>query len=221
MQKLDTIISIPPLVLPDTYPSAEAMKSWNQNEASYDPHLWELEYHTRRNLARTSDEYVQERYKSIVRNMRALTSLDRHVIPINTFLSSWYWYRKEHQTRYELNLRGLPPPINPPESPSENTNAGAPLRPKHPNSCDIVFRYTNRKYAEEMFEQGKIRIGAASEVEKKKDDKARYDKELSKDSFTSGGHVHIVMPDGKKSPIIGDLCTTKHKRRRTSASETP
>ena len=59
-----------------------------------------------------------------------------------------------------------------------------------------------------MFEQGKIRIGAASEVEKKKDDKARYDKELSKDSFTSGGHVHIVMPDGKKSPIIGDLCTT-------------
>lgn len=208
MQTLDKIISIPPLALPDSYPSAEAMKSWNQNETSYDPQLWELEYHISRNLARTSDEYVQKRYKSIVRNMRALTSPDRHVIPINTFLSSWYWYRKEHQTRYELNLRGLLPPVNPPKSPAENTNANAPLRPKHPNSCDIVFRYTNREYAEEMLEQGKIRIGAASEVEKTQNDKARYDKELSKDFFASSEHVHVIMPDGKKAPIIGDLCTT-------------
>ncbi len=206
--KSNKIISIPPLTLPDTYPSTEAMESWNQNETSYDPQLWELEYHARRNLARTSDEYVQERYKSIVRNMRALTSPDRNVIPINTFLSSWYWYRKEHQTRYELNLRGLPPPINLPESPTENTNAKAPLRPKSPNSCDIIFRYTDREYAEKMLECGEIRIGAASEVEKKKNDKARYDKELSKDSFTSGERAHIIMPDGKKAPIIGDLCTT-------------
>ena len=208
MQVQDRIISIPPLILPDTYPTQEAMRSCNQNETSYDPQLWELEYHIRRSLTRTSDEYVQERYKSIVRNMRALTSPDRHVIPINTFLSSWYWYRKEHQTRYELNLRGLPPPVSPPERPIENTNAKAPLRPSHPNSCDIIFRYTNREYAEKMLEQGEIRIGAASEVEKRASDKARYDKELSKDSFTPGEHVRIVTPDGKKAPIIGDLCTT-------------
>ena len=46
------------------------------------------------------DDRLVKRYSEIARNMAALVSEDRYVIPIRSFLSAWYWYRKEHQTRY-------------------------------------------------------------------------------------------------------------------------
>jgi hypothetical protein len=125
-----------------------------------------------------------------------------------TFLSSWYWFRKEHQTRYEIQQRGLKLPHKPHITLVNSTNHSALYRPRYPNAGDFLFRYIKRQYAEEMITEGKIRIGAASLVEKFDTDLARFDKELQKSSFLAGKHVHIKTEDGQKLPIIGDLCST-------------
>ena len=194
------------LSLPSALPDLKAMRPGNKND--YDPEFWEFQYQTYRYLERVKNDAVTSRYNGIVKNMSALTSPDRDVIPIDTFLSSWYWFRKEHQTRYELNLRGLKLPEELPTKLKHSTNYNAPFQPRHPNSGDILFRYTNREYAEEMLKEGKIRIGAASEIEKFKDDIARFDKELEKNSYLAGEHVRITTQSGQELPIIGDFRST-------------
>lgn len=194
------------LVLPESLPILEAMKPGNKND--YDPEFWEFQYEICRYLERSTDGYVIARYNGILKNMAALTSPDRDVIPICSFLSSWYWFRKEHQTRYEIQKRDLGLPQKAPAKLEHGTNHNAPYRPRSPNSGDIFFRYTNRQYAEEMLAEGKVRIGAASLVEKLDSDMARFDKELEKSSYLPGKHVHLVTEDGRKQPITSDFCTT-------------
>src|ERR1051326_6733172 len=98
-------IEIESLPLPATLPHPDAMKSWGHNKASYEPEIWEFEYRAHRYLGRVSDDELHVRYDSIARNMQSIVSADRDVIPIITFLSSWYWYRKEHQARFEFHCR--------------------------------------------------------------------------------------------------------------------
>jgi hypothetical protein len=194
------------LALPESLPIPEAMKPGNKND--YDPIFWEFLYEIFRYLECATDNYVIARYNGILKNMAALTSPDRDVIPVCSFLSSWYWFRKEHQTRYEIQQRGLELPQKPPVKLEHSTNYDAPYCPRSPNSGDILFRYTNRQFAEEMLEKGKIRIGAASLVERLDSDMARFDKELEKSSYLPGMHVHVETEDGRKLPIIGDFCRT-------------
>ena len=153
MQKLDS------LTLPDILPHEKAIKSWGQNIHNYEPEFWEFFYDINRYLKNITQEKLNERYKILSRNLHVLTSHERHVIPINSFLSSWYWYQKEHQTRYEFLLRGVPLPNSPPQP---RTPIKKPFSPKWPNSCDIIFRYGELKYMKLIVDEGIIRISPAS-----------------------------------------------------------
>lgn len=132
MQILDS------LKLPDELPTEEALRSWGQNIHDYEPEFWELQYDNYRYLKNINHEQLFERYRNIRRNFLVLTGKIRNVIPINSFLSSWYWYKKEHQTRYEFFLRNLPMQVPPPQP---RDTIPIKYRTKGPNSCNILFRY--------------------------------------------------------------------------------
>jgi hypothetical protein len=163
------------LALPGILPHPRALASGKENVTTYDPELWELEYVTHRYLGRIDETALRVRYDNIVRNMRAIISEDRLVIPIRTFLSSWYWYRKEHQTRLEFALRGLT--LNRDLPVSVRDLSAAPARPRSPNSGDVLFRYGERKWLKELVEFGRLRIKAAREYALMEKDPARQDDE--------------------------------------------
>jgi hypothetical protein len=150
---IERIPTIDRLLLPSVLPHPNALASHKENETTYHPDFWELEYAMLRYLARVDDDTLRRRYCNIVRNMRAIVSEDRHVIPIRSFLSSWYWYRKEHQTRLEFALRSLPLPCAPPVIAPRDPSA-APARPRGPNSGDVLFRYGEGRWLKEMVEFG-------------------------------------------------------------------
>lgn len=155
----DAMQKIPSLELPNNMPTPGALTSWKQNEHDYEPEFWGFQYEIYRYLRNVEDDKLDERYREIHRNLVILARPERHVIPINSFLSSWYWYRKEHQTRYEYFLRKRPLILPPP---FPRGAFSAPIRPKGPNSCDIIFRYGESEYMKRFFEDGEIRISPAS-----------------------------------------------------------
>jgi hypothetical protein len=155
------MLRIPTLEIPDVFPHPNAM-SGRDNRHSYEPEFWEFQYEIYRYLSRISEPDLARRYRFILRNMRALISPDRHVIPIRNFNSSWYWYRKEHQTRLEFFSRGIDTPEELPTGVLNNTPITAPARPRSPSAGDILFRYGERKYMQPIVEQGSVRIAAAS-----------------------------------------------------------
>ena len=199
MQRLDS------LKLPDILPHEKAIKSCGQNIHNYEPEFWEFQYDIYRYLKNISEEKLIERYKNLYRNFQVLTECERHVIPINTFLSSWYWYRKEHQTRYEFLLRGLPLPIS---LPQPRAPIKKPFSPRGPNACDILFRYGHLKYMKLIVGEGKIRISPASKYKDGYTFDPRTDDELNKHRWELGDHIKITTQDGKEIPIIGDLKRT-------------
>lgn len=201
------IPDIPRLALPAILPHPRALASAKENATTYDPDLWELEYVTHRYLSRVEETALRLRYDHIVRNMRAVVSDDRHVIPIQTFLSSWYWYRKEHQTRIEFALRGLSLNRTLPVLAARNLTA-APTRPRSPNAGDVLFRYGERKWLRDLIEFGRLRIKAAREYALMEKDPARQDDELLKHSYSPGEYITITLPDGRQSKILGDLRKT-------------
>lgn len=99
MQKIQS------LELPKQLPTPGALKSWGQTEHDYEPEFWEFQYEMYSYLKNIGNDQLDERYRNIHRNFCILVRPERHVIPVNSFLSSWYWHRKEHQTRYEYFLR--------------------------------------------------------------------------------------------------------------------
>lgn len=193
------------LALPASLPHPDAMESWGSNRHFYEPELWELEYQTYRYLGRVADADLVARYSAIVRNMKALLAADRDVIPIQSFLSSWFWFRKEHQTRLEFLLRGNAVPA---ASDARLLGCGrdtAPLRPQHPNAADVLFRYGERKYLLSMLSHGAIRIGPASRYRNMEGDVARSDEECSKTAFLPGQYTRISTMDGRDIPVKGDV----------------
>jgi hypothetical protein len=201
------MLRVPSLGLPKSLPHVDAIRSFGDNSHSYEPEFWEFQYHIYRYLERAPDTLLIERYKDLLRNMRALISSDRDVIPIQSFLSSWYWFRKEHQTRLEFALRHANLPVTVPLSISFNNEAsGAPMpRPRHPNAGDVLFRYDKRVHIENLAQKGLIRIRPVSDFRKMENDRARQDEECSKKSFLPGAHTRITMKDGRNIPILGDV----------------
>jgi hypothetical protein len=200
------MLHIPSLDLPKTLPNSDAIKSFGDNAHSYEPELWEFEYKVYRYLERVTDESLLERYKGIIRNMKALVSQERNFIPIKDFLSSWYWFRKEHQTRLEFALRGLsiPPELNDGLTFYVGTD-NAPIRPKHPNSADVLFRYDKKTHITNLAQKGEVRLRPASGFKDLEGDKARHDEECSKIAFLPGNHTRITTSAGVEIPIIGDV----------------
>lgn len=196
MQRIDS------LTLPNILPHEKAIKSWGQNIHNYEPEFWEFFYEIHRYLKNINEKKLIERYKDICRNFHVLTNEDRHIIPINSFLSSWYWYLKEHQTRYEFHLRGVPLPNEPPQPMAPISK---PFSPKSPNACDVIFRYGNLKYMKQIVEEGRIRISPASKYKDGAIFNPRTDDELNKHLWDMGGNIKITTQNGKEIPIIGDL----------------
>lgn len=195
-----------PLPLPTKLPSAETIASFKTSAATYDPELWNFEYQVRRFLSRVPQRYLEWRYESIVRNLQRLVNVERDVIPIQSFLSSWYWFRKEYQTRLELALRGqfLPPPAL-----ALYGDRAAPIKPKSPNSGDVLFRYGQTVHLSAL-RGGSVRLGNSRGYEKMEGDEARRDREHQKSAQLSGDHTRITMADGREIPIIGDATRTVH-----------
>ena len=202
------MLQLQTLKLPATLPHPDAIKSFKDNEHGYEPVFWEFQYHVCRYLERATDAYVQERYASILKNMQALISPDRDVIPIQSFLSSWYWFRKEHQTRLEMHYRGIEPAVHTPYNHIFQNNADdAPLRPKHPNAGDILYRYSKRVYLEQIV-QGRLRIAPASKYASVEHAPSRQDDELAKRTYMPGAHTKITTQDGRNIPVIDDVTHT-------------
>ncbi len=196
---------IPSLRLPEQLPHEDAIRSFGDNRHDYEPEFWEFQYQCYRYLERVADKILVKRYKDIIRNMRALVSRDRDVIPIQSYLSSWYWFRKEHQTRLEFSLRNVDPPIRAQtDIIFDNVAFGAPVRPVYPNSGDVLFRYDQRTFIEDIANKGVIRISPASGNVGIENDEARQDDECKKKAFLSGGHTRITTKDGIGIPILGD-----------------
>jgi hypothetical protein len=194
------------LQIPQRLPHPDAIRSFGDNLHSYEPDFWELQYKHYRYLARVSDAALVERYRDILSNMKALISRDRDIIPIQSFLSSWYWFRKEHQTRLEFALRHAALPVIPPVNTTfDNLAFGAPIRPRYPNAGDVLFRYDKREHIVNLVSNGSIRIGPASVFRNLENDKARQDEECSKKAFLPGAHTHIKTRDGQSIPILGDV----------------
>lgn len=194
------------LNLPENLPNSETIRSFKDNLHSYEPEFWEFQYQVYRYLERVTDEFLIERYKNILRNMKALISRDRDVIPIQSFLSSWYWFRKEHQTRFEFALRNVSLPVAAPFGITFNNEAaGAPSRPTHPNAGDVLFRYDKRTYIEKLIHEGQIRIRPAADFRQMEHDRARHDDECAKKYFLPGAHTRITTRDGQNIPILGDV----------------
>ena len=198
------ILNIEILPRPAVLPQPSTMASLNESEVNYDPQLWEMEYVTHRYLGRVDEQTLRARYDAIVRNMHAIVCEERHVIPIRSFLSSWYWYRKEHQTRLEFAIRKWTLHRHLPVI-AERDLSGAPARPRHPNSGDVLFRYGERKWLTELVQFGRLRIRAARDYALMESDPARKDDELVKHSYSPGEYVVLTFPDGRTSRPIGDL----------------
>lgn len=199
-------LKVSPLFLPEKFPCPQAIDSFGDKLVSYEPQYWSLQYQTYRYLERISDPALDVRYTGIIRNMKALVGEERDVIPIQSFLSSWYWHRKEYQTRLELALRGQAPTCPVPMEIRFGDNSGdSPFRPRYPNSGDVLFRYSKRKYCDEALYEGRIRIQPSSIYAKAQNNIARRDDERTKESFLPGGHTKITTQMGRALTILGDV----------------
>jgi hypothetical protein len=196
------------LQLPSHLPADETLKSWGHKELNYSPEFWEFEYLTHRYLENVDEECLIRRYQSIAKNLRRLVSEERHVIPIDSFLSSWYWYRKEHQTRVEFHMRGLPLPSDIPEPSPIGQNGESPPLPSYPNAGDVLFRFGSSKYMKPMVEQGQIRIGPASQYIEGTPNDPRSDDELNKHAYLPGKNTRITTLSGEELSVIGDVRRT-------------
>ena len=200
------MLRVPSLHLPESLPRSESIRSFGDNLHGYEPEFWEFQYEVYRYLERVSNGALIERYKDILRNMKALISRDRDAIPIQSFLSSWYWFRKEHQTRLEFALRDVSLLATLPHGITFNNEVmGAPVRPKHPNAGDVLFRYDKRTHIEKLAHEGQIRIRPASDFQQMEYDRARQDEECSKRSFLCGARTRITTQDGHNIPILGNV----------------
>lgn len=202
------MLLVPSLSLPASLPQPDAMKTLGSNQHAYEPEFWELAYQTYRYLGGVPDSHLVARHKSIIRNMKALLTADRDVIPIQSFLSSWFWFRKEHQTRLEFFLRGIDVPTPPDGASLTSTLSTAPSRPLHPNAADVLFRYGQRDHLSSMLSDGVIRIGPASRYKNMEGDPARFDEECSKAYFLPGRYARVIAADGRNIPILGDVSSS-------------
>lgn len=203
------MLRIPSVELPQEYPHPEAINSFKDNKHSYEPEFWELQYHISRYLEGVSELALMERYQEIIRNMHTLISKERNIIPIQSFLSSWYWFRKEHQTRLEFFLREIEVPCTiPNNSDFQNKDEMKPVRAKYPNAGDVLFRYGEIDHITDAFKKGRFLIRPASQFDALKEDSARNDDETSKYSYMAGNSTKITTQDGVKIPVIGDIKRT-------------
>jgi len=177
--------------------------------SEYNPIFWELSYHAGRYLQDTPLDEINSRYNDILRNIRTLVSEEGAVKPITWIDSSWYWFKKEHQTRLEFEIRSEKLPCEPPwDIHFNNTYHDAPLRPRHFNAGDVLFRYCKFKYLNQLLQDGHLRLRPASDYTSIENDKARQDNEMSKSTLHGSSSVCVSTESGEQIPVIGILTKT-------------
>jgi hypothetical protein len=135
--------------------------------------------------------------------MQTLIYPARHIISIQSFLISWYWFRKEHQTRLEFRLHNLSPETRPPIINVERSPPPAPARSRYPNAGDLLFRYGRAEHMLPLLKKGAIRIAAGTHFNGIEGDTARSDEETSRHSY-----VKILNRDGREIRPTGDISRT-------------
>lgn len=198
------------LQLPSVTPDGTPLDSLKWNTVSeYNPIFWELNYHAGRYLRDTPVDELEKRYNSILRNIRSLVSDEGAAKPITWIDSSWYWFKKEHQTRLEFEIRSKMLPCEPPWNIHFNkTYYDAPLRPSHFNAGDVLFRYCERIYLNQLLKDGRLRLVLASKYASMDNDKARQDDENRKATLHGSSSVRITTESGEEIPVIGVLKKT-------------
>ena len=179
------MLRVPSLILPENLPHPDAIKSFNDSEHGYDPEFWEFDYESYRYLERMSDASLDETYLAISKNMDFLIAFEKNVIPIQAFHSSWYWFKKEHQTRLEFRIRGRNTPTSPPQTDLASRELESYEGKSYLPFGETIFRYTTKEHAMNLLEKGNLRIQAASEMKKLETDKVRYDDEKQKKCYYS------------------------------------
>jgi hypothetical protein len=121
-------------------------------------------------------------------------------------MGSWYWYRKEHQTRYEFAMRKLCLPCGSPSAIVESHRIRAPALPRYPNAGDVLFRYGDLDWTPQALLEGTFRITAAHYyLELERTDDARRDDELNKHSFLPRRYSRITTRHGQEIRLTGDI----------------
>lgn len=197
------------LSIPCRIPHPKAIESFGDNHNAYKPEFWEVNYQAYRYLRNLTNQSLCERYVAIHRNLKALSTSDREIIPVQSFLSSWYWYKKEHQTRLEFALRNLVLPVIPKSVLSSKPVITPDYRPQSPNRADVLYRYGDASHLELMLYEGSIRLSPAGSYLNPNLGPVRSDDELNKHSYSPGEYIKIIKLDGSESPVIGDLKRTK------------
>ena len=199
------MLFVDPIGIPAVLPAADVIASMKDNRHSYEPEVWEFQYQSFRYLEDVSDQELTSRYRGLLRNLSALATADRNVIPIQSFLSAWYWLRKEHQTRLEFYLRKIATPERPLSGLGTTNPRSAPIRPAYPNAGDVLFRYGKKSYMDEALTKGRFRIATAEGYLKMEEDAARQDDELNKHTYVPSRHTKITHQSGRTMKPIGNI----------------
>lgn len=197
------MLKVRPLELPKVRPSTDAIRSRGHSETAYDPESWEFQYFIYRYLQNVDDVALIARHESIVRNMTVIYADDRHVIPVQDFLSTWYWFRKEHQTRLEMFLRGITQTVR--IDRLVPMMFEAPARPRWPNCGDVLFRFSETRFLAPMLRGGHVWLNCALTYLDPSLGVARADNELRKTRVLVGSHSRITTADGRAIPVVGDV----------------
>ncbi len=190
--------------LPGMVPELQVMRSWGQNGTTYEPDVWGLQYAGYRYLEHCSDEALKSRYLSLLRNRRAYSGPARDVVPINSYLSSWYWHRKEHQTKLEFAYRGLALPVSPISAKSMQARSSLNATPIGTGK-ERIFRYGRAVHLRDLVEKGALRIAPSQSYEDAALNAARRDGEDRKLSIMPGKFTQVTHADGIPIKIIGDV----------------
>jgi hypothetical protein len=178
------------------------------SDMHYAPLMWEMAYQATPYLKRSSNDEVRERYESIVRNLESLVDDSRHRIPISSFLSSWYWYKKEYECRFELHQRKLPVPIDPHAIVPGRWRLNAPVRAARRNSGAVLFRFTYETKARDLVDRGSMRLRRADDYAKGALTDPRTDIEREKSALLAGERIRVSTIDGRSIPVKGNLRRT-------------
>ena len=199
------------LQLPDNYPGQELMNFMGQIRQDYAPHTWTYGYAIRgRYLSGLEDDELQVRYSAILRSMRSYLRPERDFIPINNYRSSWYWLRKEYQTRLEFALRGIELPL--PTHVDQGANEPGPSYMQTVDGKSVMFRYNELKYLRDMVERGIIRFAPATAYEDETQNAARQDDELERKSYLFDTPVTLIVQEGDLKGTRIDLHAERLER---------
>lgn len=173
------------------------------NASHYEPEHWELWYRASYPyLKNVPDSALFDRHETIATNLKLFWSEERQKISIRNVFSAWYWLRKEHQVRLEMNLRGLSPRLNIVLPIGEVT---APARSRRPNFGDVLFRFSKTEWLVRTLREGHLWINEGTTFLNPALGSARADDELKKTRNFLAERTRLTLRDGREIQAPSDV----------------